>query len=214
MNTITAHKPTAATPTGIRARAFTLVELLIIVALIIIMLLMVFPAGTEMFRSQELTAAGRILEQSFNNARTLAVTKNRRVEVRIIKSSTENRIRGLQIYEFDETGTRPVPASAFRRFPNSVTANEHGQNSTLWDNLPVKSFNSNDPQLPIRGMGTAYEARWFQFLPNGSIDRDPAQRWFLTVHNNNHNPTQASLPPNFYCVQIEPVLGTVRSYRP
>ncbi len=197
-----------------RVQAFSLVEILIVCALFVVLAVMVVPGTGDMLRSQDISAAGRIVEQSLNNARILAVTKNRRVEVRFYKSNSTSRIIGLQLFEFDESGTTPLPATAMRWLPKSATINENLANSTLWANLPVKSFSTLDPKIPLPEIGTDYEARAVQFLPNGGINLDPTQRWFLTVHETRSNPSSSSLPANFYCVQVEPVLGTTRVYRP
>ncbi len=193
---------------------FTIIEILIVIAVAVFITAMAVPATNAFLRSNELTSAGRLIEQSFTNARMLATTRGRRVEARLIRFNTQGQVRGIQLFIFDESGTTATPVSAFRAFPTTITVNENSQNSTLWSSLSNKTFSTNDPQVPVPGAGTAYTARAIQFLPNGGLALNIDENWFLTLQPNRDDWTTATLPSNFYCIQIDPVLGSVRTYRP
>jgi len=194
--------------------AFTIVEILVVLAIVVFITAIAVPAATKFFLANDLATAGRLIEQSFTNARMLATTRGRRVEARLIRSNSDAQVRGIQLFIFDESGTTARPASAFRAMPNAITVNENTQNSTLWAALPNKTFTTNDPQVPVSGIGTAYTARAVLFLPNGGLALNPDQNWFITLHSNQSNWTVSTLPANFYCIQVDPVLGTIRTFRP
>jgi len=195
-------------------RSFTLLELLFVIALATFIMVIALPNIQMFLRSNDLSNAGRIVEQAFTNARMLATTRGRRVEARLIRFDTTNQVRGIQLFIFDESGVKATPASAFRPLPQTVTVNLHTQNSTLWAELPDKNFSTDDPKVNVPEAGTAYTARAILFLPNGGLALNPDKNWFLTLQNNNADWTISTLPANFYCIQIDPVLGTLRTYRP
>jgi len=85
-------------------------------------------------------------------------------------------------------------------------------------NMPAQSTaSSRDPVLP-RKIGNSYDFMWFRFLPDGStnlpaqstLDADGA--WCITLYNINDPP--ATLPKNFFTLQIDPVSGAIKQFRP
>jgi hypothetical protein len=76
------------------------------------------------------------------------------------------------------------------------------------------------PELP-RGIGRKYEYVSFRFMQDGSTNLKQTKNWFVTLHRARRSPdekfTQQSLEkevPNFFTLQIDPVSGTTKSYRP
>jgi hypothetical protein len=72
-----------------------------------------------------------------------------------------------------------------------------------------------DPGLP-RGVDWQYEFVAFRFLRDGSTDLKivGGPKWCVTIHNINEKVTGTQLPPNFVTLQIDPVSGAIRIYRP
>ena len=76
-----------------------------------------------------------------------------------------------------------------------------------------------DPQMS-RKVGTSYDYVYFRFMPDGSTNlpnkssSDANGSWYVTLQNIN-DPVSATAPPNnFYTIQIDPVSGAMKQFRP
>lgn len=72
-----------------------------------------------------------------------------------------------------------------------------------------------DPQMP-RNVGNQYDFVYFRFLPDGTtnLPQSANTQWFVTLHNINDVITGTTPPPNFYTIQVDPVSGAMKQYRP
>jgi len=79
--------------------------------------------------------------------------------------------------------------------------------------------NSRDPQMP-RKVGTNYDYVYFRFMPDGSTNLPPKSStdangvWYVTLQNINDNMTTTPPTGNFYTIQIDPVSGAMKQFRP
>jgi uncharacterized protein (TIGR02596 family) len=79
--------------------------------------------------------------------------------------------------------------------------------------------NSRDPQMP-RKVGTNYDFVYFRFMADGSTNlpaksnTDANGVWYVTLQNINDNMTATTPPANFYTIQIDPVSGAMKQFRP
>lgn len=212
------------TPSG-----FSLIEMIVVVGIIAIIAVFAVPAASTIIRGSQLTQASQILTDQFNLARQQALTKNRSIEVRFYRFADSEqpgeevdkpetgKFRAIQVFEVLETGT-PVPLGKIQRLPNSVVFND-GELSTLIDTTPGGSTQSprrptdTDPELP-RGVGKNYEYAAFRFLPDGSTNLQPTKNWYTTIHAITDVVEGDTPPPNFFTLQIDPVSGTTKGYRP
>jgi uncharacterized protein (TIGR02596 family) len=78
----------------------------------------------------------------------------------------------------------------------------------------------NDPAMP-RNIGQNYDYIWFRFLPDGSTNlpptgshSDPSGAWCITLQNLTDPPAGNTPPRNFFTIQIDPVSGTIKPFRP
>lgn len=224
--------------------AFSLVELLIVVAIIGIIAGFGVPAVTGVLRGSALTTATSQLTDTLSLARQHAISKNRTVEVRFYRfgdpeqpgedrtKPATGQFRAFQYFELSETGTI-VPIGKFQRIPDTIVMNPGAKLSTLLGEMTERLITSGDakfnknlnPELP-RGVGQNYDYVYFRFNPDGSTDLPPTGntgkdsaggRWYITVHSGAdllRTENNSKAPPDFATWQIEPVSGTAKVFRP
>jgi len=204
-------------PARIR-RGFTLLELLAVIAIIAIITVAVVPAVTGPLRSSNLTNGSLALMDTLNLARQTALTNNSPVEVRIYKtggatSPTDLQYRAYRLFSVDANNNKQA-LGTLKHLTEPVIISS---GTTLSSLMAGRSGNSVQPEdYPVPD-NTAYI--WFRFRPNGGTDLTPVEgtgsNWFLTLLLENAPTTgTAGLPANYFTIQIDPVTGRARSFRP
>lgn len=198
---------------------FSLVELLVVMAVIGMLAALAIPSLSGLSRGSNITIGGEMVAGALSNARQLATSKSRSVEFRLIKMkdpkglSAGEEIRAVQIVEVGETGMKPV--SRLRPLPQGVMVSSAAAMTSLADNL-IKSAGD----ISIPGVGTDYEYYAFRFRPDGSLDlksRLPSPaggKYFLTIFEEISAPSGSAPPANFVTIQLEPATGAFSVYRP
>jgi len=192
-------------------------------AIIAIVVGFVVPSIGSIMRGNDMTRGEQMLQEQLALARQTAIAKNRRVEVRFYNFDdpevvgTDSLYRAFQTFVFDEKNTA-TPLGKILKLPGLLTINTNTTASTLMTLLDKAFDPAKDPKINIRGVGTAYTAKAFQFRPDGSTNLPSAAgpNWFLTLVSSSviAQVSSATLPLNFATVQIDPIGGTVRTYRP
>ncbi len=226
-------------------RAFTLIEMLAVMAIIAIVAVFVVPAATSILKGSQLTQASAMLTDQFSLARQQALTKNTMVEVRLIRFSdpeqpgetltnpTTGKFRALQLMQVLPSGVAvPLSGSKVQMLPTSITMSSGtsgGGNQPFSTLLPASGGSatsggpqyvatpaSSDPDMP-RNVKNNYNFYAFRFLPDGSTNLLPTSQWYVTLLNINDQTkltTMGIQAINFFTLQLDPVSGSTRSYRP
>jgi uncharacterized protein (TIGR02596 family) len=197
---------------------FTLVEMMVVVAILGLIISMTIQAANHVVASNNLTLAGEALQDQLRSARHLAIAKDRVVEVRFYKTSdpesmeAKSHIHSMQTFLYDDENLGARPFKEILKFPNSVVMSDRETLSSLiTDSRVKKNWKQQDPKVAVPGSGTAYVAYSLRFMPDGSTDLDTQKLWFATLHASH----ETTVPPaNYVTVQVKAARGTIRSLRP
>ena len=138
-------------------------------------------------------------------------------------SPTTGQWRGIQLFEVVESGVA-VPLDKPQRLPIAVVMNPGAASTSTLSSLilcagtnspKINNAGITDPELP-RGVGKNYRYVAFRFLQDGSTNLSAAQAggWFVTIHNLTPPVVGNTPPPNFFTLQIDPVSGATKGFRP
>lgn len=225
-----------------KQRAFSLIELLMVMAIIAIVTALTLPAFNNLGKAQSLSSAGSNLLDQFALARQTAVAQNRAVEVRFYKrrenpahpmdaNSNPERFRSFRtvIYQEpvkDASGTfvtMPVALSTMQDLPVRLVISDEQTFSTLifpYTNTtpprPLLKENISDTEKDVPYQVVRFKATGGTDLGvNGTPDGD---KWFLTIKSDNDAKvgTGSGARPanNYYTIMLDPVSGRARAYRP
>lgn len=207
-----------------KTRAFSLLELAIVISIIAVIAAFAVPAVATMLNGTLLTQASQMLTSEITLARQYATSRNRSVEVRLLRfqdpeiPADPGSFHGIQLMEVQSTGAS-IPLGKVEFFPNAVALCADSRSSLLDPagtpaQIPRSPISSTDPSLP-RGIQQNYQIVSFRFLPDGSTTLAANQNWFVSViSSKDQNKGGAQLPANFFILQIDPVNGSTRGFRP
>ena len=190
-------------------KAFSLIELLIVIAIMAIMVSLAIPAINGVAQGSGVTRAGQTIGDMIILGRQEAVSKNRDVEVRIVsvppsQSTGEGGLMAIQLWELTDTSARPL--SKIGRLPQGITISSNITLSPL-----LKADNSVANTTNFGGLGNC-EYMGFKIRANGMLSST------VTMNNNFLTVGMVSdkdVPPaNYYTIRVNPVTGRVNIYRP
>lgn len=190
--------------------AFSLIELLVVVGLIALLSVFAIPALSGILGGSDVTRAGQLIADQFALARQEAAGKNSEVQVRFVwKDDDTPGYRGVQLWQPSPTNVmeyRPITRIAW--MPEGTLISSISALSPLINHSTIPETNG-----VLSGIGTAKYCG-FRFRAGGSTD--------LIVNSTNNyltvvlgrDASNASLPTNYAVVQVDPVNGRARTYRP
>jgi len=185
-------------------RAFSLIELLTVVAILSLLLVMVVPSLNSLSDSNNLTMGGQVLADQINAARQTASARNRAVELRLIKQGSNPGYSAVQLWMARE-GTNYTALSRVLPFAKNVVVAE---STSLSEILKTARPGS----MSIGGTNSPYMA--IQVQPSGLVvPVIPMSASYLTLVPQRVATTNAQ-PANYVTVQVNPITGSPLIYRP
>lgn len=200
------HPPFAAS-----RRGFTLIELLAVLIVMTVVMTLTVPSVRSMIQSYQIKQAGIMFQSKLAEARQIAFSLNRPVQVRLCgpSSSTAAPYKTIQIFSIDSTG-KPAPVGRAATLPPGVCiASDPTYTSVL--SLSELLTTADDPL--VGALGKTYAYRKFNVYPSGTTDLNPEAKWFMTIGDDRSN-SAGKRPANFATVQIDPVNATSTVYNP
>jgi uncharacterized protein (TIGR02596 family) len=208
-------------------RAFSLLEMLAVVAVMAILSALALPALSTLIKGPTLTQGAQTLTNAMTLARQEATTRNHPIEMRLLRYrdpevSGEGETGSYHALQWLEVlpGERLVPLGNMVRLPGSLLL-AADRRSSLLDGAnsaaprALVATKERDPALP-RGVEHQYEYVPFRFLPSGGTTLAASQQWYLTLLSvrDSRAVPETEMPNNFFTLQIDPVSGKAHGYRP
>jgi uncharacterized protein (TIGR02596 family) len=202
-----------------RSRAFSLIELLAVIALLGILATLVVPSIRGVSSATELSVSAASIVDTLNLARQTALSANRPVEVRLyeVPRSGDQTLayRAVGVYLIGENGPTPVGRITFLR--NNVVMADTDTFGTLLRGLPTgqEALRTVDPSG-----AKSFNYRTFTFRTDGSANLPRTttlgggDTWHLMLYDKNRPPVGNAAPANHVTVQLLPDTGRTRTFQP
>jgi len=203
---------------------FSLIELLVVLAIAGILATLAVPTITSMTRSYQLNATSDLIINQLALARQAALSNSRLVQVRFYHlpdygqdpAGNKTVYRAIQSFtEGDPPATGSPVLTAVTKpifFPATVVLST-STSPHLSPLLPASPTvaGSSDPNLPLYGNNYDYVS--FHFKPDGSTDLTAGVNSVTLIMENDPS-ASAGLPNNYRTIQIDPAIGTARRFSP
>ena len=206
-------------------QAFSLLELLAVISVIILISAIAVPAFNGMSEGVHLDSGAQLIRTQLNLARQTAMLRNYPVEVRFYLLGTESRpnqleFRAIQLWKvLSEEATvsnnqgsateKHLPIDRKHYLPGQAVIGGNQNGAEFSPSLTGASIHSGTES--DSGQSIPYHS--FRFRSNGSTDLDAGSDQFLTLWL--ERDAVASVPPaNFASVVIDPINGRTRILRP
>ncbi len=203
----------------LRADSFTLVELLVVVAVITILAFLTAPALMGVLGGSNLTTGSNLLASQLDLCRQSAITRNCKVEFRFYQlpasgaSGAPTAYRAFQGLSLDNGGAQTNAITKVTFLPGQVVMSANATSSTLLTtgNPPysVAGTTAGSPLGPYPPSSYNYVA--FHFNADGSTDLNPNLNsfWVVSLANATDPVANAAtgLPANFITLQVEALTG-------
>ena len=202
---------------SLAATAFSLVELLVVVAIMGLLMALVLPSLQFALKANAISGGGQLVADQLIFARQEAITKNGDVEIRLYKFDDPNDaspgevMRALQAFRIKENGNRE-PLGRMVRLPAGAVISTNAAMSGVFGQANFQTPGPQDPNLA--GVGKNYSWLGFLFHADGamSLPQDSSRtNNFLTIVGSSD---PAAMPANYYSIMIESRNGRIKTYRP
>jgi uncharacterized protein (TIGR02596 family) len=204
-----------------KKRGFTLVELLVVMAIIGLLAVVSLPAISSLTTSFNLNGASNALVGVLALGRQDAIALNAQVEVRFYQyvitgfadEPASGSFHAYQLFEDVPTTGAVKPLTRMQFLPGRIV---FSPNVTLSALLTAGTTQVTGTTPAPIGLPTAYTYQIFHFRPDGSTDINPTINNFLTLADI-VGLTKAGAgvaPKNYATIVIDPIAGTAKAVRP
>ena len=227
-------------PSKSRFRAFTLIEMLVVVTIVVLLLAFATPALTRTLQASRLSAAGESIMGSLAEAQQLALTTNVPVDIRFFSYQSgfdpAPVFHSYQLFKITQSRQgsggsatvmeSAVPVGNLINLPEGIIIPTDSTVSAALSSTGIADKKDNSDAGYSGVSGATYNA--VRFMPDGTCrtvgntTNGFAQLTFQTLPNSYFTVTfdigaavtAANLPKNFYTIQIDPFTGKARNYKP
>lgn len=210
-------------PQARKPSAFTLVELLVVVAVIALIAGLAVPAIEPMMKGSKITTASDNVKFNLAAWRQQAIAENSPIEVRFLRyidptvPGQREAYRGYQAGRFRQKKTENGagsfifdPLGNVQKLPEGIVFSSQEQLSSL---LTSEKVREGSHEFMVEGQDNL-PFKSFSFRPDGSTElpKRAGDTWFLTVVQERDDEQSKTNPDNFVTLQIDAFNGSVRSF--
>ena len=206
--------------------AFSLIELMAVIAIAIILMALVIPNLSSVNPARQLSEQAGVLQSDLSMARRLAISRNMPVEMRFYRTDSTDTPALKDSYVAYQilaqrgddiggpTAGKFVPETPIRALPGRVMVHKNPTYTTLAKPDRVQPA---DPDAQDSGNSRAAGLPYFavRFLPNGStqLGKKAAEPWSITLQL--WTPAdETTLANNFITLVVDPFNGKISRYQP
>ena len=206
---------------GIAKRAFTLLELLVVMAIMSLLIALAPPAVMNALGATSLTTAGDLVRNKLTQAQQEAIAKNAPIEVRFYYYEDRDyeggeRVRAFQMFQLTNNPEEPIIRVSE---PIYLEGGIVLSSDITLSSFPDFGSGPGDVEGYCTRATTVGSAKYwaFRFLPDGSTNLPGNALWFVTALeevDEERIQSGGENPPNYFTIQIDPLTGAVRTFRP
>jgi len=221
----------------IKKTAFSLVELLTVMALIVVMIALVAPAVSSLSKSNRLSTAGRLVSNLLTTSRSEAINQATRVQFRVVTrwisggtADATQAYRKCSAWKWDRSLSTPafVQISKWEILPEGIIFDNGANPAGTFVNAPTTNFQWGKPFLngslnnTLSGQtsGSAtFDCAYVEFQPTGATGFPVADQFvdlLLTegfLENGQITHTRKD-QPNWCQIQVTSLTGRIKVSRP
>lgn len=185
-------------------RAFTLVELLVVVAIIAVLATLAINGFSSVTSSTRMEQAARMLAGDIDFARQAASSRNENVEIRFSKTNRPNSLStGNVFWQWQVVLPNKTNAANFTplrpraSLPEGVVIDDSATHSPLLKSTNTIVFRPSGEMNPVAG-----------------VDFTQPAQWCLTLVPERQLGTSVAAMSDFVTIQINPLVSRPQTYRP
>lgn len=201
-------------------RAFTLIEMITVITIVAALMAIATPYLVDTMQANRLTSTGEALMFRIARIQQIVVTTGRPAELRFYRFEYEGVVgyHAYQLFAHSESSGQLTAVENPVYLKGDNIAFVEGQLSPLLDQAAHGTTTGAWPRPAVDEPFKSMSAQYLRiaFYPDGSTSLTvPLRSSYITLAGDLEASNGSSTPPpNFYTIQIDPVTGRAKSYRP